>query len=40
MPKGKKGYTAKQKKIAMIAEPRNVITASDFKMLRKKKKRG
>lgn len=40
MPKGKKGYTAKQKKIAMIAEPRNVITGADFKMLRKKKRRG
>ena len=40
MPKGKKRYTAKQKKIARIAEPRNVITAADFKMLRKKKKRG
>jgi len=39
MPKGKKGYSAKQKKIARVAPPRNKITAADFKALRKKKKK-
>ena len=38
MPKGKKGYSAKQKKIARVAPPRNKITEADFKALRKKKK--
>jgi len=37
MPKGKKGYSAKQKKIARLAEPRDVLTAADFKKLRKMK---
>ena len=37
MPKGKKGYSKKQMKIARIAQPRNKITAADFKKLRKKK---
>tara|TARA_B100001939_G_scaffold222965_1_gene191883 strand:+ start:380 stop:493 length:114 start_codon:yes stop_codon:yes gene_type:complete len=37
MPKGKKGYSKKQMKIARIAPPRNKITAADFKKLRKKK---
>ena len=38
MPKGKKGYSAKQKKIAKIAPPYNKLTGADFKKLRKKKK--
>jgi hypothetical protein len=36
MPKGKKGYSKKQMKIARVAKPRNKITAADFKKLRKK----
>jgi hypothetical protein len=36
MPKGKKGYSKKQMKIARVAPPRNKITAADFKKLRKK----
>jgi len=39
MPKGRKGYSAKQMKIARIASPRNKITAADFAALRKKKKK-
>jgi hypothetical protein len=39
MPKGKKGYSAKQMKIARVAAPRNKITAADFAGLRKKKKK-
>ena len=39
MPKGKKkGYSAKQMKIARVAPPRNKITVADFKALRKKKR--
>jgi len=38
MPKGKKGYSAKQKKIAKIAPPYDKLTGADFKKLRKKKK--
>ena len=38
MPK-KNGYSAKQKKIAALAEPKNKLTAADFKALRKKKKK-
>ena len=36
MPKGKKGYSKKQMKIARVAPPRNKITAADFASLRKK----
>ena len=36
MPKGKKGYSKKQMKIARVAAPRNKITAADFAALRKK----
>ena len=39
MPKGKKGYSAKQMKIARIAPPRNKITGADFKSLKKKKRK-
>jgi|TARA_R100001163_G_scaffold56286_1_gene43963 hypothetical protein len=38
MPKGKKGYSAKQKKIARLAPPFDKLTGADFKKLRKKKK--
>tara|TARA_A100001388_G_scaffold250535_1_gene211881 strand:+ start:289 stop:414 length:126 start_codon:yes stop_codon:yes gene_type:complete len=38
MPKGKKGYSAKQKKIARVAKPRNKITGADFKGLRNRGK--
>jgi hypothetical protein len=38
MPKGKKGYSAKQKKLAKIAPPYDKLTGADFKKLRKKKK--
>jgi len=38
MPKGKKGYSAKQKKIARVAPPYDKLTGADFKKLRKKKK--
>jgi hypothetical protein len=37
MPKGKKGYSAKQKKIARVAPPFDKLTSADFKKLRKKK---
>jgi len=39
-PKGKKKYSEAQMKIARIADPRDTITAADFKALRKMKKRG
>ena len=35
MPKGKKGYSAKQKRIARVAAPRNKITGADFKKLKR-----
>ena len=38
MPKGKKGYSAKQKKIARLAPPFDKLTGADFKKLRKRKK--
>ena len=38
MPKGKKGYSTKQKKIARVAPPYDKLTGADFKKLRKKKK--
>ena len=38
MPKGKKGYSAKQKKLAKVAPPFNKLTGADFKKLRKNKK--
>ena len=39
MPKGKKGYSAKQMKIARVAPPRNKITGADFKALKKEKEK-
>jgi hypothetical protein len=39
-PKGKKKYSKAQMKIARIADPRDEITAADFKALKKMKKRG
>ena len=38
MPK-KNGYSAKQKKIARIAPPRDKITGADFKSLKKRKRK-
>ena len=38
MPK-KNGYSAKQKKIARIAAPRDKITGADFKALKKRKRK-
>ena len=35
MPKGKKGYSAKQKRIARVAAPRNKITGADFRKLKR-----
>nr|BAR32189.1 hypothetical protein [uncultured Mediterranean phage uvMED] len=35
--KGKKKYTAKQMKIARVAEPRDRITGADFKKLKRKR---
>jgi hypothetical protein len=35
-PKDKKKYSKAQMKIARVAEPRDKITAADFKALRKK----
>ena len=35
MPKGKKGYSAKQKRIARVASPRNKITGADFRKLKR-----
>lgn len=32
-------YSAKQKKLAAVAKPRNKITGADFKKLRKKGKK-
>ena len=32
-------YSAKQKKLARVAPPRNKITGADFKTLKKRKKR-
>ena len=39
MPKGKKGYSKKQMKIARVAPPRNKITGADFAALRNKNKK-
>ena len=39
MPKGKKGYSKAQKKIARVAPPFDKITGADFKKLRQKPKR-
>ena len=39
MPKGKRGYSAKQKRIARVAAPRNKITGADFKKLKRGKRR-
>ena len=38
MPK-KNAYSAKQKKIARIAPPRDKITGADFKALKKRKRK-
>ena len=38
MPK-KNGYSAKQKKNARIAPPRDKITGADFKALKKRKRK-
>ena len=38
MPK-KNGYSAKQKKIARKAPPRDKITGADFKALKKRKRK-
>ena len=38
-PKGKKKYSAGQKRIARVAPPRDKITGADFKALRKNKKK-
>ena len=38
-PKGKKKYSAKQMKIARVAEPRDKITREDLMILRKSKKK-
>ena len=35
----KKSYSAKQRKLAAVAPPRDKITAADLKKLRSKKKR-
>ena len=35
MPKGKKGYSAIQKRIARVAPPRNKITGADFRKLKR-----
>ena len=35
----KKSYSAKQRKLARVAPPRNKITAADFKKLNAKKKK-
>ena len=35
MPKGKKRYSAKQKRIARVAPPRNKITGADFRKLKR-----
>ena len=36
-PKGSKTYSAKQKRLAAVARPRNKITGADLKAVRKKK---
>lgn len=38
MKHSRKGYSAKQMKIAKMARPRNKITGADFAVLRKNKK--
>ncbi len=38
MPKGKKGYSKKQMKLARIAPPRNKITAADLRKVRRGKR--
>ena len=38
MKHSRKGYSAKQMKIARAATPRNKITAADFAVLRKNRK--
>ncbi len=38
-PKGSKSYSAKQKKLAAVAKPRNKITGADLRALSKKKKK-
>ena len=35
----KKSYSAKQRKLAAVASPRNKITGADFKKLKGKKKK-
>ena len=40
MPKGKKGYSKKQKVIAKLAPPFDVLNEKDFAVLRKQKKNG
>jgi len=37
-PKGKQGYSEKQKKLARVAPPRNKITAADLKKVKRGKK--
>ncbi len=37
-PKGKKSYSAKQKRLARIAPPRDKITAADLRKARKRRK--
>jgi hypothetical protein len=39
MPKGRKGYSKKQMKIARVASPRNKITAADFRKLKRGKRK-
>jgi|TARA_R100000664_G_scaffold4626_1_gene9201 hypothetical protein len=39
MPKGRKGYSKRQMKIARVASPRNKITAADFRKLRRGKRK-
>ena len=34
-----KKYSSKQKKLAMVAKPRDKITSADFKKLKKRKKK-
>jgi len=38
-PSGSKTYSAKQKKLAAVAKPRNKITGADFKKLSATKKK-
>jgi len=37
-PKGKTSYSAKQKKLARVAPPRDKITAADLKKVKRGKK--